>query len=81
MIADVSKGAWPFSTRDHGWPIADCTGEGLTAALAVRPLPGFRPLDEQRYCDASTHSSVVSYVCVLFIYLFCLRVCLVCVSE
>lgn len=23
----VSKGAWPFSTRDHGWPISDCTGE------------------------------------------------------
>lgn len=20
-----SKGAWPFSTVDHGWPIADCT--------------------------------------------------------
>lgn len=23
----VSKGAWPFSTRDHGWPISDCTSE------------------------------------------------------
>ena len=25
----ISKGAWPFSTRDHGWPIADCSSEGL----------------------------------------------------
>jgi hypothetical protein len=33
--ADISKGAWPFSTRDHGWPIADCTGEGLTAAFRI----------------------------------------------
>ena len=31
-----SKGAWPFSTRAHGWPIADCTGEGLTAALRLQ---------------------------------------------
>jgi cycloartenol synthase len=31
-----SKGAWPFSTRDHGWPIADCTGEGLKAALCLQ---------------------------------------------
>jgi squalene cyclase len=23
------SGAWPFSTRDHGWPISDCTSEGL----------------------------------------------------
>eukprot|EP01100_Stratorugosa_tubuloviscum_P003990 TRINITY_DN1979_c3_g1_i1.p1 TRINITY_DN1979_c3_g1~~TRINITY_DN1979_c3_g1_i1.p1 ORF type:complete len:729 (-),score=327.52 TRINITY_DN1979_c3_g1_i1:105-2291(-) len=29
----ISKGGWPFSTRDHGWPISDCTAEGLTATL------------------------------------------------
>jgi squalene/oxidosqualene cyclase-like protein len=29
----ISKGAWPFSTVDHGWPISDCTSEGLKAAL------------------------------------------------
>jgi cycloartenol synthase len=34
----VSKGAWPFSTRDHGWPISDCTAEGLKAALALAAL-------------------------------------------
>lgn len=31
----ISKGAWPFSTRDHGWPITDCTSEGLKAALVL----------------------------------------------
>ncbi|CDF35754.1 cycloartenol synthase [Chondrus crispus] len=36
----MSKGAWPFSTRDHGWPIADCTGEGLAAALLLQGKKG-----------------------------------------
>lgn len=31
----ISKGAWPFSTRDHGWPISDCSSEGLKAALIL----------------------------------------------
>jgi squalene/oxidosqualene cyclase-like protein len=31
----VSLGGWPFSTRDHGWPISDCTAEGLKAILAL----------------------------------------------
>ncbi|GMH42745.1 hypothetical protein BSKO_10664 [Bryopsis sp. KO-2023] len=31
----ISKGAWPFSTRDHGWPISDCSSEGLKAALLL----------------------------------------------
>mmetsp|Transcript_24175 Transcript_24175/g.67231 ORF Transcript_24175/g.67231 Transcript_24175/m.67231 type:complete len:765 (-) Transcript_24175:284-2578(-) len=35
----ISKGAWPFSTRDHGWPISDCSSEGLKAALVLAKLP------------------------------------------
>lgn len=35
----ISKGAWPFSTRDHGWPISDCSSEGLKAALCLARLP------------------------------------------
>eukprot|EP00180_Rhodochaete_pulchella_P001886 Plantae.Rhodophyta-Rhodochaete_pulchella.ctg2831.p1 GENE.Plantae.Rhodophyta-Rhodochaete_pulchella.ctg2831~~Plantae.Rhodophyta-Rhodochaete_pulchella.ctg2831.p1 ORF type:complete len:565 (-),score=72.10 Plantae.Rhodophyta-Rhodochaete_pulchella.ctg2831:714-2375(-) len=31
----ISNGAWPFSTVDHGWPIADCSSEGLKATLAL----------------------------------------------
>lgn len=34
----ISKGAWPFSTRDHGWPISDCTSEGLKAAIVLKEL-------------------------------------------
>lgn len=30
-----SVGGWPFSTADHGWPITDCTSEGLKATLQV----------------------------------------------
>ena len=31
----VSEGGWPFSTSAHGWPIADCTGEGLKGVLCL----------------------------------------------
>lgn len=34
----ISNGAWPFSTRDHGWPISDCTAEGLKASFKLRHL-------------------------------------------
>ena len=34
----ISKGAWPFSTRDHGWPISDCSSEGLKAALELEAM-------------------------------------------
>ncbi len=28
-------GSWPFSTPENGWPVADCTAEGLSATLAI----------------------------------------------
>ncbi|MGR9085912.1 MAG: terpene cyclase/mutase family protein [Gammaproteobacteria bacterium] len=28
-------GSWPFSTAEQGWPVADCTAEGLSAVLAI----------------------------------------------
>jgi lanosterol synthase len=31
----ASRGGWPFSDRKHGWPITDCTSEGLKCALAL----------------------------------------------
>jgi len=31
----VSKGGWPFSTSAHGWPISDCTGEGLKGVCVL----------------------------------------------
>jgi squalene/oxidosqualene cyclase-like protein len=35
FFRDRSLGGWPFSTRDHGWPISDCTAEGIKAALLL----------------------------------------------
>ncbi|HEY6078531.1 MAG TPA: terpene cyclase/mutase family protein [Polyangiaceae bacterium] len=35
-----SKGGWPFSDRAHGWPISDCTAEGLKACLAIETVTG-----------------------------------------
>lgn len=34
----VSKGGWPFSTSAHGWPISDCTAEGLKGVLGLLKL-------------------------------------------
>ncbi|GER29961.1 cycloartenol Synthase [Striga asiatica] len=51
----ISKGAWPFSTADHGWPISDCTAEGLKAVLLLSKLPNEvvgEPLDPKRLYDA-----------------------------
>jgi squalene/oxidosqualene cyclase-like protein len=42
-----SVGGWPFSTREHGWPISDCTAEGLQAALLAEPYVE-RPIPRER---------------------------------
>src|SRR6185295_17918121 len=36
----ASRGGWPFSSRAHGWPISDCTAEGLKACLAIEAVTG-----------------------------------------
>ncbi|XP_030971551.1 cycloartenol synthase-like isoform X5 [Quercus lobata] len=51
----ISKGAWPFSTADHGWPISDCTAEGLKAVLLLSTFPSEtvgKSLDVKRLYDA-----------------------------
>ncbi|THG23160.1 hypothetical protein TEA_008068 [Camellia sinensis var. sinensis] len=51
----ISKGAWPFSTADHGWPISDCTAEGLKAVLLLSKQSSDivgKPLDVMRLYDA-----------------------------
>ncbi|EGG18936.1 cycloartenol synthase [Cavenderia fasciculata] len=47
----ISKGAWPFSTVDHGWPISDCTAEGVKAALSLRSLPFITPISLDRVAE------------------------------
>ena len=52
----VSKGGWPFSTSAHGWPISDCTAEGLKSVLALRSLACVgecAPIGDERLCDAA----------------------------
>ena len=31
-----SKGAWPFSTRDQGYSVSDCTAEGLKSVIDLQ---------------------------------------------
>ncbi|XP_043714292.1 cycloartenol synthase 2 [Telopea speciosissima] len=52
----ISRGAWPFSTADHGWPISDCTAEGLKAALLLSKIPSEivgEPLEAKLLYDAA----------------------------
>ncbi|XP_024028379.1 cycloartenol synthase 2 [Morus notabilis] len=51
----ISKGAWPFSTADHGWPISDCASEGLKAVLILSKLPSDivgEPIESKQLYDA-----------------------------
>jgi lanosterol synthase len=46
-------GSWPFSTAEQGWPVADCTAEGLSATLMVHHSGLVKPvIDEQRIKQA-----------------------------
>jgi len=44
---DPSVGGWPFSDRLHGWPISDCTAEGLLSAVSLADRVGGRPVAEE----------------------------------
>jgi len=46
-----SRGGWPFSTRDHGWPISDCTAEGVKASLLLDSA-GFNRVPSERLAAA-----------------------------
>ncbi|MFA6163667.1 MAG: terpene cyclase/mutase family protein [Methylobacter sp.] len=46
-------GSWPFSTPENGWPVADCTAEGLSATLAIHHSGLVKPaIDEIRIKQA-----------------------------
>jgi squalene/oxidosqualene cyclase-like protein len=55
----ISKGGWPFSTAAHGWPISDCTAEGLKAVLSIHGsekirsiIPTDKRISPERLYDA-----------------------------
>ncbi|MCK5829733.1 MAG: terpene cyclase/mutase family protein [Methylococcales bacterium] len=39
-----STGGWPFSTVDHSWPIADCTGQGVSTVLSIHHSGLVKPI-------------------------------------
>lgn len=40
FFRDPVRGGWPFCDLEHGWPITDCTAEGLKATLQLRDTLG-----------------------------------------
>lgn len=47
----ASRGGWPFSDRAHGWPITDCTAEGLTTVMLLNEA-GLPTLPDAQILDA-----------------------------
>ncbi|XP_074045989.1 lanosterol synthase isoform X2 [Macrotis lagotis] len=50
----MNKGGFPFSTRDCGWIVADCTAEGLKSLLLLHEKCPFilNPVPKERLYDA-----------------------------
>ncbi|MCJ8732776.1 hypothetical protein PDJAM_G00214920 [Pangasius djambal] len=50
----MNKGGFPFSTRDCGWIVADCTAEGLKAVMLLQEQCSFitEHIPSQRLFDA-----------------------------
>nr|QQR13797.1 oxidosqualene cyclase 6 [Iris tectorum] len=51
----ITKGAWPFSTKDNGYTVADCTAEALKAAILLSQFPPKKfgdPITKGRLYDA-----------------------------
>ncbi|NOZ84988.1 MAG: terpene cyclase/mutase family protein [Deltaproteobacteria bacterium] len=48
-----SKGGWPFSNNPHGWPITDCTAEGIKTCLITEKFLGQLPVLENSLKDAA----------------------------
>lgn len=46
----TSKGGWPFSTLEHGWPITDCTSEGVKTTIKIhqKNIPVKNKISEER---------------------------------
>lgn len=46
----TSKGGWPFSTIEHGWPITDCTSEGVKTTIKIhqKNIPVNHKISEER---------------------------------
>ncbi|KAK6465064.1 lanosterol synthase [Scheffersomyces coipomensis] len=43
---DKRKGAWPFSTKDQGYSVSDCTAEAIKAIIMVKSHPDFKDIKD-----------------------------------
>ncbi|KAF8661357.1 hypothetical protein AX16_001452 [Volvariella volvacea WC 439] len=50
----ATKGAWGFSTKEQGYTVSDCTGEGLKAVMYLQFHLDYtpKPVSDERLCDA-----------------------------
>jgi lanosterol synthase len=50
----ISKGAWPFSTREQSYTVSDCTAEGLKAVILLQNNLSYLPklVSQERLQDA-----------------------------
>lgn len=47
------KGGWPFSNKDQGYAVSDCTSEALKAVIKLQTTKGYpKLLDDRRIFDA-----------------------------
>ena len=68
FVCDVLQDGFPFSTRDCGWIVSDCTAEGLKALLTLQDKCLF--LDSQQHVAAERLYGAVDVVCfcILFVW-------------
>nr|AAD05032.1 lupeol synthase [Arabidopsis thaliana] len=55
MYRHISKGAWTFSDRDHGWQVSDCTAEALKCCLLLSMMSadiGGQKIDDEQLYDS-----------------------------
>ncbi|KAF8719005.1 hypothetical protein AX14_011567 [Amanita brunnescens Koide BX004] len=54
LYRHATKGAWGFSTKEQGYTVSDCTGEGLKAVMYLQNHLSYTPklVSERRMCDA-----------------------------
>ena len=57
-----TKGGWPFSTQDHGYPTSDCTSEGVKLVLLLREFDRFRNNKHLREIDDSRLDEAVEII-------------------
>ncbi|KAJ3267503.1 Lanosterol synthase (Oxidosqualene--lanosterol cyclase) [Borealophlyctis nickersoniae] len=51
---DPTKGAWPFSRRDQGYTLTDCTAEAIKAVYMMHELDFIKPtISNDRLCEAT----------------------------